>query len=115
MITVQCTSCKKVLEIEEDSLATREPTALHCPSCGVTLTVDRRKLRKSVLSGPAVKVAQEQYTPVAAPPPSDELAAAQECGEYARLLASLYTDGEEFLQKCTDIKARAGVLHDARS
>ncbi len=112
MITVQCTSCKKALEIEEDSLASREPTSLKCPSCGVTLTVDKRKLQRSA-TGPVVKVAREGYRPVAPPPPGEELQTANETGEYAQMLAHLYTSAEEFLQKSTENKARAAVLRDA--
>jgi|GEM_PF-3156893 len=112
MQTIQCTSCKKALEIDEKTLAEYGPSTIRCPSCNVTLSVDKRKLKNGGVIGPVVKLAQEAEKPLPPKPESTELASAAENGEYAALLAALYGTADDYLKQVTDDKMRTDVLNE---
>jgi tetratricopeptide (TPR) repeat protein len=112
MQTIQCTSCKKALEIDEKTLADYGPSTIRCPSCNVTLSVDKRKLKNGGVTGPVVKLAQEAEKPLPPKPAATELASAAENGEYAALLADLYGTADDYLKQVTDDKMRTDVLND---
>lgn len=110
MISIRCTSCKKTLEVDEQTLSNREASVVRCPGCGVTLTIDKRKTSGPVVTGPVVKVAIEGYKALLAQPSSNDLAPSGEFGSFVSVVASMYGDAEGNLQRNAAISARIAEL-----
>jgi len=106
MIRIQCTSCKKTLEADEKTLSEREASVVRCPSCGVTLLVDRRK---ASVVGPDVRVAADDYKPPV-PRPVDELKNTAPASTHIALIADLYEIAEAHLHIKNDIRERTSRL-----
>jgi tetratricopeptide (TPR) repeat protein/DNA-directed RNA polymerase subunit RPC12/RpoP len=98
MIVIQCTSCKKALEVDETTLSNREPSVVRCPSCGVSLMVDKRKSTTPVVTGPVVNVVRDIHKPLLAAPSVDLLEHTGRFGEYVWIVASIYQTAETYLE-----------------
>jgi tetratricopeptide (TPR) repeat protein len=112
MITIECTSCKSALEVDERTLADRGITVLRCPSCAVTLMVDKSKAARPIVTGPVVRVAPDDHKPLSARPPDEEMAHAGATGEYVSIVASLYETATENLRARMANTARQKELED---
>lgn len=118
MISIHCTSCKKALEVDENTLSSREASVMRCPNCGVTLTVDKRKATTPIVTGPVVKVATDVHEPLPPAASGDELTLTGGCGEYVTVVNSTYATAESYLrtnaatakrsEELSGVKLRAG-------
>jgi tetratricopeptide (TPR) repeat protein len=115
MMTIECTSCKKALDVDEKTLSPREPTALRCPSCGVTLMVDQRKAGRSAVTRPVVTLATAPFVPLPAPPEDEALKDGHESAEYASLVAAMFAAAEAFLHERHQIDDRARLLRSVET
>jgi tetratricopeptide (TPR) repeat protein len=106
MISIHCTSCKKALEVDEQTLSNREVSVVRCPGCEVTLTVDKRKGTSPVVTGPVVKIASEEYKPLLPHPTAEELTSSGAFGGFVSLVAATYGGAEAHLRKEAAIAAR---------
>ena len=104
---IQCTSCKKALEADDKTLSDHAASTVRCPSCGVTLLVDKRK--KSAV-GPDVRVAAEEEKPLAPLPSPEELEQTGPSGTQVALIATLYDIAEDHLRTKQRITERAAAL-----
>jgi tetratricopeptide (TPR) repeat protein/DNA-directed RNA polymerase subunit RPC12/RpoP len=107
MIRIQCTACKKTLEADETTLSDREASVVRCPSCGVTLLVDKRK--KTVV-GPDVRVAADEYKPLAPRPSAEALKATAPSSMHVGIVNDVYEVAEHHLHVKDDIRRRSASL-----
>jgi tetratricopeptide (TPR) repeat protein/DNA-directed RNA polymerase subunit RPC12/RpoP len=120
MIAIQCTSCKKALEVDEGTLSSREPSVVRCPNCGVSLMVDKRKSTGPIVTGPVVHVAKDVHKPLLPTPSEAELEQTGGSGHYVSILASIYHTAETFLEtnvatarRVSDLRRMAHTGHEA--